>query len=47
VRLRRDAEVAEALSLSNLIVVDHDVTPGFTSLGIGTVQYGSWELQRR
>lgn len=47
VRLREDAEVAEALSLSDLVVIDHDVTPGFTSPGIDTVQYGFWELQRR
>jgi malonyl-CoA O-methyltransferase len=45
VRLREDAEVAEAFCASGLDVVAHDITPGFTSPGIGTVEYGFWELR--
>lgn len=46
-RLREDAEVTEAFCASGLDVVAHDVTPGFTSPGISTVQYGFWELRKQ
>lgn len=45
--LWEDTEVAAALGASSLDVIAHDVAPGFTSSGIGTVQYGYWELKAR
>jgi malonyl-CoA O-methyltransferase len=45
VRLRPDAEVEAALGAAGLAVIAHEVGPGFTSPGIGTVQYGYWELK--
>lgn len=45
VRWREDAEVEAALGAAGLEVTAHEVSPGFTWPGIGTVEYGYWELK--
>lgn len=47
IRLREDAEVEAALGAAGLDVIAHQISPGFTSPGIGTIEYGYWELMRR
>jgi malonyl-CoA O-methyltransferase len=44
-RLREDAEVGAELSAAGLEVIAHEVGPGWTAPGIGTVEYGYWELK--
>jgi len=39
-----DAEVEAELSASGLDVIAHEAGPGFTWPGIGTVEYGYWEV---
>lgn len=46
VRLRADAEVEAGLDAAGLDVIAHEVGPGFTAPGIGTVEYGYWDLRR-
>jgi malonyl-CoA O-methyltransferase len=45
VRLREDADVEAELGAAGLEVIAHEVGPGWTALGIGTVEYGYWELR--
>lgn len=45
VRLREDAEVEAVLGACALDVITHEVGPGFTAPGIGTVEYGYWDLK--
>jgi malonyl-CoA O-methyltransferase len=45
VRLREDAEVEAELGAAGLEVIAHEVGPGWTAPGIGTVEYGYWELK--
>ena len=45
VRLREDAEVEAVLGGCALDVITHEVGPGFTAPGIGTVEYGYWDLK--
>lgn len=45
VRLRDDAEVEAALGAAGLEVIAHEAGPGFTMPGIGTVEYGYWDLR--
>jgi malonyl-CoA O-methyltransferase len=47
VRLRKDAEVQARLGAAGLDVIAHEVGPGFTVPGIGTVEFGYWELTGR
>jgi malonyl-CoA O-methyltransferase len=44
-RLREDAEVEAELGATGLEVIAHEVGPGWTVPGIGTVEYGYWELK--
>jgi malonyl-CoA O-methyltransferase len=45
VRLRQDAEVEAVLGAAGLEVIAHEVGPGWTVPGIGSVEYGYWELK--
>jgi malonyl-CoA O-methyltransferase len=45
VRLRDDVEVEAGLGAAGLDVIAHEVGPGFILPGIGTVDYGYWELK--
>lgn len=45
VRLWHDAEVEAGLHAAGLEVISHQVGPGFTAPGLGTVEYGYWELK--
>jgi malonyl-CoA O-methyltransferase len=45
VRLREDAEVEAALGACGLDVIAHEAGPGFIAPGIGTVEYGYWDLK--
>lgn len=44
-RLRQDAEVEAALGAAGLEVIAHDTGPGWTAPGVGSVEYGFWELK--
>lgn len=45
--LRVDPEVEAAFGAAGLEVIAHETGPGFTFPGIGTVEYGYWELLAR
>jgi len=45
VRLRSDAEVAQALRDAGLEVISHEIAPGFTAAVVGSAEYGIWDLK--
>src|SRR5579875_232805 len=44
-RLREDAEAEAELDAAGLEVISYEAGPGWTAPGIGTVEYGYWELK--